>query len=134
MANSGKNAYMGYVYILFPKLLRQALRKSPHSKLTRSKGTSHNIASSGGGRTCEYKCAPLSRGFLEFVIFERKDRATGECKGCSNVRLEAVLDFLRCDFEEGFPNAISDVEYCCADHVFWLGKVCMDGAPCLPRE
>ena len=126
----GRKTYMGYMYILFPKLLRQALRKSPHSKLTGGKGTGHNVSPSGCRRTCEYKSASCSSGFLKlFVIFERKDRATRERKGRSHVRLEGILNFLRRDFEEGFPNTISNVEYGCTDGVFRLGELCVDGAP-----
>ena len=117
--------------ILFPKLLRQALRKSPHSKLTRSKGTGHNVTPSSCRRTSKDEGASRSSGFLEiFVIFERKDRAARERKGRSHVRLEGILNFFRCDFEEGFPNAVSDVEYGCADGVFRFGELCMNGAPC----
>jgi hypothetical protein len=115
------------MYILFPKLLRQALRKSPHSKFTRRKGAGYNAASNGRRRTCEYEGASRSSAFLElFVIFEREDRATGERKGRRDARLEAILDVLRSGFEERFPNAISDVEYGGADGVFRLGELCMD--------
>lgn len=126
-----RKAYMCYMDILFPKLLRQALRKSPHSKLTRRKGARHNVAPGSCRRTCEDEGTSRSSGFIElFVIFERKDRATRERKCRSHVRLEGILNFLRCDFEEWFPNTIPDVEYGCADNVFRLGELCMDGAPC----
>ena len=132
MQNSrGTKAYMGYMYILFPKLLRQALRKSAHTKLTRRKSAGHNVAPSGCSRTREYEGASCSSGFLElFVLFKRKDRATRERKGRSHVRLEGILNFLRCDFKERFPNTISNVEYGCADGIFRRGELCVDGAPC----
>ena len=132
MDSPGKaNTHMGYMDILFPKLLRQALRKSPHSKLTRRKGARYNVTFNGRRRTCEDEGASRSSAFLElFVIFEREDRATGERKGRREAHLETILDVLRSDFEERFPNAISDVEYGGADGIFRLGELCMDGVPC----
>jgi hypothetical protein len=50
---------MGYMHILFPKFLRQALRERAHTGLTRRKGTGHNDAPSGRGCTCEYEGASL---------------------------------------------------------------------------
>ena len=132
MDNSGKtDTYMGYMDILLPKLLRQALRKSPHSKLTRCKGAGYNAASNGRRCTCEDEGASRSSAFLELiVIFEREYRATGEGKGRCDAHLEAILDVLRSDFEERFPNGTSDIEYGGADGIFRLGELCMNGDPC----
>jgi len=122
---------MGYMDIVFPKLLRQALRKAPHSKLARRKGTRYNVAFNGRRPTCEDEGASRTGAFLGlFVISEREDRAAGERKSRREARLEATLDVLGSDIEERFPNAISDVEYGGADSIFRLGELCMDGVPC----
>jgi len=118
------NAYMGDMDILWPELLCQALRKSPHPKLTRSKSAGYNVAPKSCRGTCEDEGASLSSCFLKLlVIFERENGTTREREGGGDGRLEEILDVLRCDFEEGLPNTMSNVEHGRTDGVFRFGEM-----------
>jgi len=103
--------------ILFPKLLRQALRKGSDAEFASRKRARQSVPSERGrgAREDQRSLLPrttfpaLVRG-LQTVLREFEEDFFGEGKGSDDVGVQLLADFLVGNFQEGLPDTVPGVE------------------------